>query len=175
MYPSWRQIDVPMSDFKGAKRKRCVTHFTLRWLSKKCKVAKNAVGIGKGLGNVGARKAPPSGLGVERRGRSKRVKWQITTPLPPLAVAIGPTCRWPPSCAASPREPRRMPSRVRRWNAQSVARPASPRFAAGGAVALRCRPARSALQPRAGQPLPADEGLGTDNRDSIENSWKPSI
>src|SRR5262245_32621259 len=73
MYPSWRQIDVPMSDFKGAKRKRCVSHFTLRWLSKKCKVAKNPVGIGKGLGNVGARKAPPSGLGVERRGRSKRV------------------------------------------------------------------------------------------------------
>src|SRR5262245_43304899 len=35
--------------------------------------------IGKGLGNVGARKAPPSGLGVERRDRSKRV----TTPLPP--------------------------------------------------------------------------------------------
>ena len=34
MYPSWRQIDVPMSDFKGAKRKRCVSHFTLRWCPK---------------------------------------------------------------------------------------------------------------------------------------------
>jgi hypothetical protein len=30
MYPSWRQTDVSMSDFSGAKRKRCVGYFTLR-------------------------------------------------------------------------------------------------------------------------------------------------
>ena len=50
MYPSWRQIDVPMSDFKGAKRKRCVSHFTLRWLSKKCKVAKTLCELATCLG-----------------------------------------------------------------------------------------------------------------------------
>jgi hypothetical protein len=32
MYPSWRQIDVSMPDFRGAKRKRCVDYFTLHWL-----------------------------------------------------------------------------------------------------------------------------------------------
>ena len=35
MYPSWRQMDVVMSDFRGANRERCVSDFTLRWLSKK--------------------------------------------------------------------------------------------------------------------------------------------
>src|SRR5262249_14795234 len=34
MYPSWRQIDVAMADFRGAKRKRCVSYFTLRWCPK---------------------------------------------------------------------------------------------------------------------------------------------
>src|SRR5262249_32804495 len=51
-------------------------------VSKKCKVAKNPVGTGKGLGNVGARKVRPPGWVLERRGRAKRGKWQITTPLP---------------------------------------------------------------------------------------------
>ena len=36
MYPSWRQIDVAMPDFRGADWKKCMSHFTLRWLSKKC-------------------------------------------------------------------------------------------------------------------------------------------
>src|SRR5215471_1204178 len=30
MYPSWRQTDVSMPDFRGAKRKRCVDYFTLQ-------------------------------------------------------------------------------------------------------------------------------------------------
>jgi hypothetical protein len=29
MYPSWRQIDVAMPDFRGANWKRCVSYFTL--------------------------------------------------------------------------------------------------------------------------------------------------
>ena len=29
MYPSWRPIDVAMADFRGAKRKRCVSYLTL--------------------------------------------------------------------------------------------------------------------------------------------------
>jgi hypothetical protein len=35
MYPSWRQIDVAMANFRGANWKRCVSYLTLRWLSKK--------------------------------------------------------------------------------------------------------------------------------------------
>jgi hypothetical protein len=35
MYPSWRQIDVGMANFRGANWKRCVSYLTLRWLSKK--------------------------------------------------------------------------------------------------------------------------------------------
>jgi hypothetical protein len=34
MYPSWRQIDVAMPDFRGANWKRCMSHFTLRWFPK---------------------------------------------------------------------------------------------------------------------------------------------
>jgi len=30
MYPSWRQIDVAMPDFRGANWKRCMSYFTLR-------------------------------------------------------------------------------------------------------------------------------------------------
>jgi hypothetical protein len=40
MYPSWRQIDVAMANFRGANWKRCVSYLTLRWLSKKCMGAK---------------------------------------------------------------------------------------------------------------------------------------
>jgi len=29
MYPSWRQIDVAVADFRGVNRKRCVSCFTL--------------------------------------------------------------------------------------------------------------------------------------------------
>jgi hypothetical protein len=39
MDPSWRQIDVAMPDFRGANWKRCMSYFTLRWLSKKSNVA----------------------------------------------------------------------------------------------------------------------------------------
>jgi hypothetical protein len=35
MYPSWRQIDAAMPDFRGDNWKRCMSYFTLRWLSKK--------------------------------------------------------------------------------------------------------------------------------------------
>ena len=34
MYPSWRQIDVAMPDFRGANWKRCMSYFTLRWFPK---------------------------------------------------------------------------------------------------------------------------------------------
>jgi len=44
MYPSWRQIDVAMPDLRGANWKRYMSYFTLRWLSKKCKVAKKTRG-----------------------------------------------------------------------------------------------------------------------------------
>jgi hypothetical protein len=30
MYPSWREIDVAMANFRGANWKRCVSYFTLR-------------------------------------------------------------------------------------------------------------------------------------------------
>src|SRR5262249_24701245 len=33
--PSWRQIDVARPDFRGANWKRCMSHVTLRRLSKK--------------------------------------------------------------------------------------------------------------------------------------------
>ena len=34
MYPSWRQIDVAMPDFRGANWKRCMSDFTLCWFPK---------------------------------------------------------------------------------------------------------------------------------------------
>src|SRR5262249_38545267 len=60
-----RQIDVAMLDFRGAKRKRYVSYFTLRWLSKKCTVAKNPVGFDNylGLGQVGGERSPAPGRG----------------------------------------------------------------------------------------------------------------
>ena len=39
MYPSWRQIDVAMPDFRGANWKKCMSYFTPRWSSKKCTCA----------------------------------------------------------------------------------------------------------------------------------------
>ena len=49
-----------MPDFGGANRERCVSDFTLRWLSKKCNVAKKPHGTGDYLkpGHVGDEKAP---------------------------------------------------------------------------------------------------------------------
>jgi hypothetical protein len=60
MYPSWRQIDVAMPDFRGANWKRCVSYFTLRWLSKNARWPKNPVELadaGRHMASVAVRAA----------------------------------------------------------------------------------------------------------------------
>jgi hypothetical protein len=50
MYPSWRQIDVAMADFRGAKRKRYVSYFTLRWCPKNARWPKTLCELATCLG-----------------------------------------------------------------------------------------------------------------------------
>src|SRR5262249_35897038 len=47
---SWRQIDVAMADFRGAKRKRCVSYFTLRWWPKNARWPKTLCELATCLG-----------------------------------------------------------------------------------------------------------------------------
>ena len=52
--------------FRGANRERCVSYFTLRWLSKKCKVAK------KTMECSGAWSGAPTALRLRARHRRRR-------------------------------------------------------------------------------------------------------
>src|SRR6516164_2753434 len=52
MYPSWRQIDVAMADFRGAKRKRCVSYFTLAPPASRHSIFLAAACGGNGMSNL---------------------------------------------------------------------------------------------------------------------------
>src|SRR5262245_62870849 len=68
--PSWRQIDVARPDFRGANWKRCMSHVTLRWLSKKIQRCGRAATTDDYAAGAGGSTSPGPGWAI-----SGSVRW----------------------------------------------------------------------------------------------------